>query len=174
MKCMKCGAENRDDQKVCLRCGALTPAGGGFYFKEKEKWWQSRDLQIKVGAGLAVLLLIFIIVKAMHTDPPEVVARQWFEAMVDRRVIAADEYTTSAYQDDLTNRMMDSRGVSDECYTAVVLDGGKYKVGKPVAEAGPKKVLVSINVMDAEGSGRSWEVHLIKKGRSWRINQVQF
>lgn len=175
MKCMKCGAENHEDQKVCLICGALTPAGGGFYYNNAEKkWWQSRSLHIKIGAGLAILLLIIIIVKVMHTDPPEVVAKQWFEAMVDRRVNAADKYTTSAYKDDLSNRMMDSRAVSDECYTNVVLDGGKYKIGKPASEAGPKNVMVNIDVEDPDGGGRTWSVHLAKIGRSWRIKQVQF
>ena len=174
MKCMKCGAENREDQKVCLSCGALTPAGGGFYYTVEKKWWQSRSLQIKIGAGLAALLLIVLIVKALHVDPPEVVAKQWFEAMTDRRVNAADRLTTNAYKDDLTNRMMDSRAVSDECYTSVVLDGGKYKVGKPAQEAGPKNVVVDIAVIDPEGSDRTWNVHLVKMGRCWRIKQVVF
>ena len=176
MKCMKCGGENHPDQKVCLHCGARTPAGGGYYFEEKKIWRPSNKMIAIAAGGISALLLILLVVHILHVDPPQSVAKEWFDSLVSRRPAIAERYVSPNYDSNLSDRMMDIRAISDEAYTDVVAEDGKYSITKPTFDrnANPRMAALSIMVTHADGSTRQYDLRMVKVGRQWRIEDSQF
>jgi len=175
LKCRKCGAELHPEQRVCIECGERTAAGGKFYVEEEQHWWPSRKMiQIAVGAVGAVLLIL-ILYSVLHVVPPDAVARNWFDAMVQRRVVDARAYVTPKFEQDLSTRMMDLAVLADEYLTEVVNNKATYDVGKPVYDRpdNPASAQVTIRIRYVGGGpGRDVVVQMAKVGRAWRINGV--
>lgn len=173
MECRKCGHELHPEQKVCINCGAPTPAGGGFYVEEDKKWQPTKNMMI--GAGAVVLvLLIALIASAFRTMPPDVVAKEWFTAMTERRVGAAQKLVTPKLQDDLNKRNEDLRSVSDDYYTAIESDAAKFAIGQPRFDtpSNPTTAVVTIAFNYPDGHSRMEQIKIVKVGRAWRIDEI--
>jgi len=171
LNCRKCGAALRKEQKVCIACGTLTPAGGNFYVEEGKRWIPTPKQKYAAG-GVVLLLVILLIAHLMRTVPPEIVAQQWFDALVSRNIRVARQYVTPDLEQNLQDQMMDLRAISDDYYTRVVVDQAKYEVAKPAIES-PTKATVMVKLIDPEGSGYQVCLDMIKQGRCWRVNKIR-
>ena len=171
MNCRKCGTELHPDQKVCIKCGTPTPAGGGFYIEEKEPWRPSKNAIIGAGAAVGVLI-IALVIAAMRTAPPEVVAKEWFDAMSNREIRKARQYITAEMEQSLGDKTVGLLAL--EYYVAVVQDEASVAVGKPRfdVEDNPTTANVTIALKYPDGRLDEVEVQMTKVGRSWRINQI--
>ena len=168
MNCKKCGAELHDDQKVCIQCGTLTVAGGGFDYGNKDPWRPTKKMIYGAGAVVA-LLIIALIINGMRVVPPDVVANEWFDAMSQRRIKAAKEYMAP----ELVEKMSVNLGMeatADEYFTMITTEGGKCKIEKP-RMSGTTSAEVTLDISKPDGEQ---EVRLVmsKVGRKWLINQV--
>ena len=173
MKCTKCGAELHPDQKVCIECGARTVAGGGFDYGEEHKWQPSPKM-IKIAAGaVAFVLLVFVAYKLLHVVPPETVAREWFDAMLQGQTKAAQRYITPKVEQDLQGRMTSLHDLSMEYRSDE--SQGTYTATPPVySDANGTtvaEVTFSITFSSGQG-GRDVRVQMVKVGRAWKINQI--
>ena len=173
MNCRKCGTELHPDQKVCIKCGTPTPAGGGFDVEETERWRPSKNMII--GAGVAVgVLIIALVIAAMRTAPPEVVAKEWFDAMSNREIRKARQYITAEMEQSLEDTTGGLLALSDEYFVAVTQDNASVTFGKPRfdVEDNPTAANVTIALKYPDGRWDEVEVQMTKVGRSWRINQI--
>lgn len=173
MNCQKCGAELHPEQKVCLECGARTAAGGAFYVDEKQPWRPSRNMII-CAAAVVFLLIVVGIVSSLRTVPPEVVARQWFDALVQRQVRKAADMTTPQMQQTLAARNEDMRAISDEYHSAIVNDAAQWSIREPLLEPknNPTRASVTIVLKYPDGHVAEVIVQVVKVGRCWRIDGV--
>lgn len=172
LKCRKCDAELHPQQKVCPECGTPTPAGGGFYVEEERKW-RPTPRMIRIAAGAAALLLIVVIgYRVLHVVPADIVAKEWFGAMVGRQIAKARGYVTPRLEQELSGRMMDLRALADEYYTEVVNNQATYAVGTPQS-TGPKtaSILIDVSYPGGEG-GREVRLEMVKQGRRWMVDRI--
>jgi hypothetical protein len=176
VKCLKCGEENHEDQKVCLHCGALTPRGGGFYYEDKKRFQLTKKHKLYGAIGLGVLLLIVILAKMLHVTPPDQVAREWFAAVSERRISAANSYTTPKLQSQLQARLMDMRAISDECYTEINEYRAACRFQPPQYDDpdNPRTARIIIALNRPDGGVRTLDLGLVKQGRAWKIDSLQF
>lgn len=172
-ECRKCGMELHPDQKVCIRCGQPTPKGGGFDYGEEKEPWRPSPKFLGITGGVVALLLVLILVNVLRVDPPEKVAQEWMDALVQRKVGVAQKFITQDCQVDLETRFSDMRAVSDSYYTFVNENAGTFKVGKPKlnSQKKPTKADITINL---KGSGNELpvQVEMVKVGRRWMINRI--
>ena len=175
MNCRKCGAELHPDQKVCIQCGERTAAGGKFDVEEEQRWRPSQK-QIYVCAGVvAFLLLVLMLYKALHVVPPEVVAKDWFDAMLQRRFTAARSYVTPEFEQDLSARMMDMRALADTWIEEVSNNRATYQVGPPALDrpTNPRRADLTITMKYPGGQlAREIKVEMAKVGRAWKVDQA--
>ncbi|MCL5102771.1 MAG: zinc ribbon domain-containing protein [Armatimonadetes bacterium] len=168
LTCQKCGAELHEDQKVCIACGTRTLRGDGFDYSVK-KWTPTKNHKIAAGAVLLVLIILWI-TSALRVMPPEVVAKEWFVAMTDRRIAAAQSYVSQALESDLQARNMDLRAMSDEYYTEVVQNLAKYQIGPPQVNGASASIKIVLSY--PEGSAREVNIEMVKDGRRWVVNRI--
>ena len=174
MECRKCGAELHPDQKVCIKCGEPTPAGGGFDYGEKEPWRPNRSQMLIAGGAIALLLLIVILGKVLHTTPPEEVAEEWFSAMAERRIRAAREMVTPNLEEELAKRNMDLRDRSDEYFDKIDREGATYSLGETTLDSpdNPTRAYIAIKLSFPDGTSSTIPLELAKHGRTWRVDRV--
>ncbi|MDH7601545.1 MAG: zinc ribbon domain-containing protein [Armatimonadota bacterium] len=175
MNCRKCGAELHPEQKVCIQCGEVTAAGGKFDVEE-ERAWRPTPRQLQAAGGLAALLiLIFVFYKALHVVPPDVVAKNWFEAMLSRSYAAADDHVTTSFQQDLSARMMDMRALAETWIEDITANNAKYTFSPPEFDnsASPRKARIMITIQSPDGQiVRQVLLDMIKIGRRWKIDRA--
>lgn len=164
--------ELHPDQKVCIRCGALTVKGGGFDYGIKDPWRPTPKM-IKIAAGVSALLILVLVLYSLRTIPPDVVATQWFDAMVSRRVSKADKLVTPKFQENLLAKQSSMMALADDYYSEVADNQAKYAVGAPKydKQQNPNKAAVLVSVNYGEGS-RQHLINLVKVGRQWRIDEA--
>ena len=175
MNCRKCGAELHPEQKVCIQCGERTAAGGKFDVEE-EQHWRPSPKQIRIVAGVAaVLLIVLLLYKVLHVTPPEVVAKEWFDAMLSRQFNVASRYVTPGYEQDLATRMMDPRSLADTYVEEVTTNRATYEISPPVFDSPsrPRRAAITITTKATGGQiVRQIQVQMAKVGRAWRVDQV--
>lgn len=175
MKCRKCGAELHPEQKVCIQCGEVTPAGGKFDVEEERVWRPSaRQLQI-AGVLFALLILGFVLYKVFHVVPPEVVAKKWFETMLSRAYATADDYVTSTFEQDLSSRMMDMRALAETWIEDITANNASYSFSAPAFDniSNPHKARITITIQSPDGQiVRQILLDMVKNGRRWKVDRA--
>lgn len=176
MRCRKCGAELHPEQKVCIQCGEVTPAGGKFDVEE-ERVWRPSPLQIKIAGGIVgLLILIYILYRLLHVVPPEVVAREWFEDMISRSYAAADNFITPSFEQHLSSRMMDLRALSEIWIEDIIGNKASYEFSAPALDnpANPRKARITITIKSPDGQIlRQVLVDMRRVGRRWMIDRAE-
>ncbi len=177
MNCVKCGAELRSEQKVCIVCGTRTAAGGNFNVEEKEAWRPTRQMVYAAG-GLAVILIIAIVAMCLKTVPPQVVTQEWFDAMVQRQYAKAEKLNSPEFTSKMQPGTSDTAAMSDFLYDEVNGNQGTYKVGDPTVDASgsPQRAQVTVTMTyeDPSRPARQIPVDLVKSGRRWLIANVAY
>lgn len=173
MNCRKCGAQLHPEQKVCIQCGAPTPAGGGFDVEEEQPWRPSRNM-IYAAAGVLAVIIIVLVARSFRTVPAEVVAKEWFDAMAQRQIGKAERMVTRKFLDELASQNMNLLAIADEIYTRVNQDMATPSFGKPVydVEDAPTTAEVTITLKPPQGPPSDTHLMLVKVGRQWRVDSI--
>lgn len=173
LECRKCGMELHPDQKVCIRCGQPTPKGGGFDYGEEKEAWRPSPAVLYTAGGVTLLLLVLILVHVLRVDPPEKVAKVWFDALAQRKVGIAQKYITQECDQDLQSRFADLRAVSDSYYSYISDNAATYRIGKAKlnSEKKPTKASVTITMKSSSGD-MPVEIEMVKVGRRWMVNKI--
>lgn len=172
MNCVKCGAELRAEQKVCIVCGTRTAAGGHFHVETKERW-KPTAIHIYAATGVAVLLIILLIAHVTRTVPPEVVTKEWFDAMSQRSCRQAEKLNSPEFTSKMEAGVSDTAALSDYLFDEVVNNQAVYTIGVPsFPSAGRANVLVTLKYPD--GHEMEVPVDLTKSGRRWLIASVAY
>lgn len=167
MRCVKCGIELHEKQKVCIKCGAATPAGGAFYVEEEEV---KSKKPIIIGAAVVILLLAAVIIwRSTLVPPPDAVAGEWFSALSGRNVSKARELVTDKFQQELASKTSDMNALSDE-YVMMLMDyGKKYTVSKPrFVDRKHAEAEITVGGKD----GRQMTVQMVKLKNRWFVDRV--
>lgn len=176
MRCRKCGAELHPEQRACIQCGELTPAGGKFDV-EKERVWRPSPMQIKIAGGvLGLVILIYILYRVLHVVPPEVVAGEWFEDMLSRSYAAADKCITPKFEQYLSSRMMDLRALSDMWIEDIASNEASYEVGAPTFDnpGNPRTARITIIIKSPDDQIlRQVLMDMRRIGRRWMIDRAE-
>jgi len=168
LNCRKCGAELHPDQKVCIQCGTRTVAGGGFYVEEKEPWKPTRNMKY-AAAGVVLLLIILLVARSLRTVPPDVVAKQWFDAMLSRQCATAAKYQSESFLSSMPAGMNDTLAISDDLVENIGTTNAQYTFGSPTLDT-TNTAKVPITVKYTDGRTSQLEVDLTKSGRQWQIS----
>ena len=170
MKCVKCGADLRSEQKVCIVCGMRTAAGGHYHTEEKERWRPSRNM-IYAAAGVGLLLIIMIVAHAFRVTPPDEVAKDWFSAMAQRSCGKAASYHSPEYASKMQPGISDTHAISDYIFDEIHNAEATYTIGKPTyISTGRANVVITLTYPD--NRLRTIPVELEKSGRRWLIAGV--
>jgi hypothetical protein len=169
MECPKCGMELVDTQKVCVGCGALTPAGGFFYL-EDTKWKPSKKIKIAAASVLGIIFIL-ILIQLLKITPPDKVASRWFECLADRQIVSASKLVTDNFTNQLSERMTDLRALSDEYYydnnETVTISASEPEYDM---DFNPTEAKVTLSVIYSGGRSQEIRLELIKDGRRWLVN----
>lgn len=175
MKCRKCGAELHPEQKVCIQCGEVTPAGGKFDVEEDRTWRPTlRQLQI-VAVLVGIVILVLVLYKILYVVPPETVAKNWFETMLSRHYAVADDYVTSEFMQDLNSRMMDLRALAEMWLDDITSNNASYQFSAPTfnSPTNPHTARITVTIQSPDGQiVRQILMDLVRKGRRWKIDRV--
>lgn len=170
MNCVKCGAELHPDQKVCIRCGTRTVAGGNFNVETKEAWKPTRNMII-AAVGVALLLIVMLVARSFKTVPPEIIAQEWFDAMTQRSYGKAESFHSPEFTSKMQSGITDTRALSDYLFDEVVNNQAQYTIGVPTFPSpGRANVLVTLKYPD--GHVNELPIDLVKCGRRWLIASV--
>lgn len=172
MKCAKCGAELREEQKVCIQCGARTAAGGHFEVEQKQAWKPSANVKYAVLAA-AVVLLVAVAAMCLRIAPPETVAKQWFDSMVSRNYAKAERFHSQRFVQQMEQTMSDTRAVSDMIIDRLGDVQTPYTFGPPTTIA-PNQASVPVNYTAPDGQSGTITINLAKFGRRWLITSVGY
>ena len=171
IKCHKCGAELRSEQKVCLQCGTRTIAGGNFEIHDKEPF-QITPTMKKAALGAGLLILLLIIIQSLRVTPPDVVAQTWFNAMANRNYNKAERFHSNAFASEMQEGVSDTRAISDRIYDELNAKQAKAAVGEAVYTQGvPTQATVNISLTYPDYTG-TVQVVLTKIGRRWMIERL--
>jgi len=120
------------------------------------------------------VLIVVLVICSLRTAPPDVVAREWFDALIQRQVRKAAKMTTPRLRQFLAARNEDIRTISDEYYSAVVNDEASWSVEEPQVEpsANPTRARVTISLKYPDGRITEVEVRVVKVGRAWRVDGI--
>ena len=172
MKCAKCGAELREEQKVCIQCGARTAAGGHFEVEQKQAWKPSAN--VKYAAPAAVLVLAIVVAAmCLRTAPPETVAKQWFDAMVSRNYVKAERFHSQRFIQHMEQTMSDTRAVSDMIIDRIGGPQTPYTFSPPTTIA-PNQASVAVNYTAPDGQSGTITINLAMSGRRWLVTGVAY
>ena len=170
MKCVKCGADLRSEQKVCIVCGTRTAAGGYYHVEEKEPWRPSRKM-IYAAAGVGLLLIVMIVAHAFRVVPPDEVTREWFGAMTRRSCGKAAGYHSPEFASKMQPGISDTHALSDYFFDETHNSEATYTIGKATYPSTDRaNVAITLNYPDNRVSQIS--VDLEKSGRRWLITGV--
>jgi hypothetical protein len=171
-QCRKCQAELDPKQKVCPRCGERTPAGGKFDVEE-EQHWRPSPKAIKITAAVVVaIVLALVLYHSLHVVPPDIVAKQWFEAMVSRSLGTGGKLITPAFKDKLAAKMSNLTALADEMYTYVYTNSGTYRVGQPVYHGQSRAEVTVFLTYPDNTPGPQIRIQMVKVGRRWMVDDV--
>ena len=169
MRCPKCDAELADGQKVCVMCGAFTPASGYFY-KDEKKFISEKNARIlKVSiCGLVVLAILYFTLRII---PPDVVAKDWINALYNRSLVKARKMTTEQFIMDLDERMSDIRDLSDILYMD---NSSDISIKSSEAQYTDSSLaIVDVYIQNNNGVNiRNIQLELKKENRKWKINRI--
>ena len=173
MNCVKCGAELRDEQKVCIKCGTRTAAGGHFHVEEKEAWKPSRNV-IYVAAGVAFVLIVALILQGLRVVPPEIVTKEWFEAMIQREYSKAEKYHAPEFTQQMQAGVNDTTVLSERMFDEVANNRARYTIGAPKfdVEYDPTTAQVPVTLSYPDHHTSPILVDLAKSRRHWLITNV--
>ena len=169
--CKKCGAELHENQKVCIRCGEVTEAGGKFEYGDNRILPDLSKLpmtKIYYGLGALVFIIILICVLcSLRVTPPEKVCEEWFTCMYSQNTKGAEKLMTDEYVEE---KKLDASMTTDsmEFHTAVTEEGNSYTIEKYEA---PDKDTVSYVIGIAQNGEKI--VTLKKVGRKWKVCEVK-
>ncbi|MGI6295286.1 MAG: hypothetical protein ACOX3G_04295 [Armatimonadota bacterium] len=170
MKCVKCGADLRSEQKVCIVCGTRTAAGGHFHVETKEAWKPSARVKY-AAAGVGVLLVILLLCHIFRTIPPKIIATEWFDAMAQRSCGKAAGYHTDAFNSRMQPGVSDTHAMSEYFFDEIHNNEATYTVGEAAyPSAGHATVIVTLKYPDQRE--RQIPINLVKMGRRWLIDSV--
>ena len=172
MKCHKCGAELRSEQKVCIVCGTRTAAGGNFAVEEKEPFQITKNMKY-AAAGAALLILVLIVAQMLRVTPPDVVAKEWFDAMASRAIIKADKFYSPGYESRVQDGVSDSRTISDMIYEELNTKQAQSSIGKPTYNSSTQAT-VNIAMSYPDQPARNLQLTFTKSGRRWLIDRLVF
>ncbi len=172
MNCVKCGAELREEQKVCIQCGTRTAAGGHFHVEEKEAWKPSQNVKYAALAA-AVVLIIVIAAMCLRIVPPEVVTQQWFDSMVSRNYGKAAKFHSPEFTQRMEQNMSDTRAVSDMIIDRLGDIRTPYTFGAPTLVT-PNQATVPVSYKGPDGLPATITVSLAKTGRRWLVTSVAY
>lgn len=174
VKCHKCGAELRSEQKVCIQCGTRTIAGGNFEIHEKQPFQITSSMK-KVAAAAAALVLVLLLAQCLRVTPPDAVAQTWFNAMAQRDYNKAAKFHSPDYASSMQDGISDTRAVSDFIYDELNARQAKGKVGQAVYTAGASnQATVDIALSYPDGQARTMQVAFAKIGRKWLIERLVY
>ncbi len=174
VKCQKCGAELRSEQKVCIACGTRTAAGGNFAVEEKEPFQITSSMK-KAAAAAGALILILIFALALRVTPPDVIAQKWFNAMASRQILKAQDYHSPEFVQSMQQGLSDSSAISDYIYDELNAKQGKESFGKAIYTPGvPNQASVTVNISYPDGSAQTMEIIFTKIGRRWLIERLVY
>lgn len=173
MLCPKCNSELTSEQKVCVVCGALTPASG-YYYDDRRKFKLTKSMRISIYIASG-LLFIFIFYLILRITPPQQVASKWLNAMCNRKINYCTSLVTEEFRSSLSEQFSDMREVSDNLYMDSSSSGAAVVVGEPDYRetATEDKAIVPAALVDKNGQTiRQLQVELVKQGRHWKINRM--
>lgn len=171
MKCKKCGASLRREQKICMDCGTQTDYWPGGATKEEKPPVEIPWTPIAIiGGGLLVVLILIGLAMHFRIVPPDQVTKKWVDAVSSRCTRDAHQYTTPRFEATVSDRPA-SVEKSDEYYLFIHDNNAQYSVSEPVYDAsGTAQVTVTFT-----GSGGLTLVNqarLVRQGRKWLIDMV--
>lgn len=170
MRCPKCNAELTSEQKVCVKCGALTPASGYFYQDRKEfKLTKNMRLGLYV---LGAIVLVLIVYKIFHITPPQTVAQEWLNALATRQTKLAGSFVTEEYKTTIADRFSDLREISDNLYMDMSDTGSTIEVSTPeIRSMAPyDKALITVSLIQQGQVVKQMHMELVLQGRKWKVN----
>lgn len=173
MRCPKCDAELADGQKVCVLCGAFTPASGYFY-SDKKELHLTKPMRIALYSIIGMLVIIagYLL---LRITPPDVITQRWIDDLCQRRIIDAKKMVTDDFNTSLEERFTDLREMSDNLYMDTSSGNPVISVSDPIIpdDANPNISNVQVVIQDSSGQSiRQINVELFKAGRHWKINQI--
>lgn len=174
VKCHKCGADLRSEQKVCIKCGTRTIAGGNYEVHDKEAFQVTRNMKIAAAAA-ALLVLVAILVRCLQVTPPNVVAQQWFDAMAQREINKAVLFHSPDFTANEQVGVSDPQAISDRFYEELNANQGKETLSPvtyDVPGGGATQATVNINLSYPDGTSKIIQVTLKKIGRKWLIDRM--
>ncbi|MFQ3549672.1 MAG: zinc ribbon domain-containing protein [Armatimonadota bacterium] len=178
-KCQKCGAELSDTQKVCVVCGAYTAAAGVFYEEEKKNLEIPPKYLWIGGAAIALILIIIILAKVLHVDPPETVAKQWAQSLANRQLKDARALTLPSFDESARERLMDVASLADDISNYVKEKNADIEVKEisetqvaMTSEAPANIKIFMINFVYPEGASKTLIVQIQKEGRHWKVAKL--
>ena len=172
MNCVKCGAELRSEQKVCIRCGTRTAAGGNFNVETKEAWRPTRKM-ICAAAGIALLLIILLVARSFRTIPPEDVTKEWFDLMTQRACSKAEKYHSPEFTSMMQIGVNDTLSLAHSLYDEVVNNQAQYTIGAP-SFTSPNRASVIVTLKYPDKRTNPIQIDLTKSGRRWLIAHVAY
>ncbi len=143
-----------------------------FYVEEHKPWRPSRNMII-VAAVLLVFWIGSMVASSMRTVPADEVVREWFQAMIGRQAVTAEDYVTPRMLQSLAERQNNLQMLSDDYYDRVVNGNARYRISKPSYSppTDPKYATVAI-AGDGNNGPLQVQVQMVKVGRQWKIDGV--
>ena len=173
MRCPKCDAELVSEQKVCVMCGAYTPASGYFYQDRKTfHFTKNKRVAVYVTASIFLLLILYWIFRIV---PPQTIAQDWINALCSRKIQYASSFVTEDFQNSLAERFSDMRELSDNLYLDSSNSNANIVIGEPEIRetATVDKAIVQVAFVDGRGQCvKQMQVELVKVGRKWKVNDI--
>lgn len=170
--CRKCGMEMPVKQKVCPRCGEITPAGGKFDVEEDVKWRPSAKIMWIAGSAVFVLILALVLYNVLHVVPPDQVAKEWFEAMASRSIRKAETFVTPRFHDTLAAKAQSLQTLSEEYNIETHSNLATYRIGKPVSRDATHAEVTVYLTYPGNTPGPEIKAQMVKIGRQWKVDQV--
>lgn len=172
MKCKKCGASLRKEQKICMDCGTQTDYWpGGPSVQENPPVAIPWTPIAIIGGGLLVVIVLVALAMHLRVVPPDQVTKNWLDAVTSRGVAKAKQYTTPKFEATIADRSA-SAEKSDEYFLFLHDSGGSYSISEPQMEA-PGTAQVTVTFTGDNGQTLVNIVRLVRQGREWNITAVE-
>ena len=174
VNCHKCGAELRSEQKVCIKCGTRTIAGGNFDVEEKQPFEITRSMKY-VAAAAVLMIIVLLVAQCLRVTPPDVIAQEWFDAMAQRDYNRANQFHSPEFTSNMQTGITDTQALSDYIYDELNTKQGQGTVGKPIYTLGvPNEATVNIAMSYADGHTGAIQVIFTKIGRRWLVKKLVY
>ena len=174
MKCKKCGAILHPEQKICMDCGTETHLWPGGVKKAEEPVreipWKAISI---IGGAILLVAVIIIIVLHLRVIPPDQVARNWLDAVINRSTTRAKEFTTDKFESNSAGSTR-STDMSDQYVMLFGNEGGDYTVSQPQYDSpnNPTAATVVITLRSKNGQTLTQQIILLKEDSKWKVDAV--